>query len=125
MVSYDFSPVLQLIAFLLVDGKVYVWHRETGVLLEILDGHGTGSVNAVAWNPMNEKMFASCSDDKTVRIWESPHASLLDGADHVGALPLEQNGKGKGKGKGREISGWHPVSGSISSLIGGSSDMDA
>ena len=84
---------------LLVDGRVYVWHRDTGVLLEILDGHGAGSVNAVAWNPLNEKMFASCSDDRTVRIWESPHVSLLEGEDQEAVLAFEQNGKGKGKGK--------------------------
>ena len=27
-----------------------MWHRETGFLLEMLSGHGEGSVNAVAWN---------------------------------------------------------------------------
>ena len=53
----------------LSDGRVYIWHRDTGVLLEVLQGHGTGSVNAVAWNPVNERLFASCSDDGTVRIW--------------------------------------------------------
>jgi len=52
------------------DGNVYFWHRGTGVLLEVLTGHGKGSVNAVAWNPMNERMFASCSDDHSIRIWE-------------------------------------------------------
>ncbi|KAH0830644.1 WD40-repeat-containing domain protein [Lanmaoa asiatica] len=70
------------------DRNVYVWHRETGVLLEILPGHGVGSVNSVAWNPRNERMFASCSDDFTIRIWEP----LPQSASDVG-----RNGKGKGK----------------------------
>lgn len=54
------------------DGSVYIWHRETGVLLEVLTGHGRGSVNSVAWNPQSERLFASCSDDWTIRIWEAP-----------------------------------------------------
>ncbi|KAF8590071.1 WD40 repeat-like protein [Ramaria rubella] len=59
------------------DGKVYVWHRDTGELLEALGGHGSGSVNSVAWNPRDPRMFASCSDDRTVRIWEAQPASTL------------------------------------------------
>ena len=92
-----------------------MWHRDTGIPLEVLPGHGEGSVNAVAWNPMNERMFASCSDDRTVRIWECPHASLLEqptlgGHHHVSSIDShgsglanallgvdQQNGKGKGK----------------------------
>jgi len=86
------------------DGKVYVWHRDTGVLLEILSGHGDGSVNDVAWNPSNERMFASCSDDKTVRIWESPLARPMDDED-MQARALEQTGKGKERL--RERPPWH------------------
>jgi WD40 repeat protein len=77
------------------DRNVYVWHRDTGVLLEILPGHGVGSVNSVAWNPRNERMFASCSDDFTIRIWEPlPQyaAGGLSSSSDVG-----RNGKGKGK----------------------------
>ncbi|KAF8319378.1 WD40 repeat-like protein [Clavulina sp. PMI_390] len=54
------------------DHMIHVWHRDTGESLEILDGHKTGTVNAVAWNPRDDTVFASASDDATIRIWESP-----------------------------------------------------
>jgi WD40 repeat protein len=53
-----------------LDGKIYLWDNESGALLEVLTGHGEGSVNSVVWHPRNERMFASCSDDRTVQIWE-------------------------------------------------------
>ncbi|PPQ72113.1 hypothetical protein CVT24_002424 [Panaeolus cyanescens] len=81
------------------DGNVYVWHRETATLLEVLSGHGEGSVNSVAWNPVNERMFASCSDDRTIRIWEAPPPPLpLD----MPLLRTAPTGAEKGKGKPRQ-----------------------
>jgi hypothetical protein len=90
-------------------------------MLEELTGHGEGSVNSVAWNPRNEKMFASCSDDHTIRIWESPvtveigatgagagrmngfgGAGKRNGVEGAGGNGGMTNGKGKGKGVVRQ-----------------------
>ncbi|KAF9447666.1 WD40 repeat-like protein [Macrolepiota fuliginosa MF-IS2] len=91
------------------DSKVYVWHRESGALLEELAGHGDGSVNSVAWNPRNERMFASCSDDNTVRIWEAPIPPGRRSIDGSGlglgsgsGSGVVSNGKGKGKSVARQ-----------------------
>lgn len=109
----------------ITDSKVYIWHRESGILLEELTGHGEGSVNSVAWNPRNERMFASCSDDHTIRIWEAPmRISSLESAHHGAegfGLGLGMaNGKGKGKGVAKQR--WDgPVQSEEASVVGESS----
>lgn len=50
------------------DSKICIWHRYTGRLLEQLEGHRGGCVNAVAWNTANPSMFASAGDDHKVRM---------------------------------------------------------
>eukprot|EP01089_Gocevia_fonbrunei_P011934 TRINITY_DN2677_c0_g1_i1.p1 TRINITY_DN2677_c0_g1~~TRINITY_DN2677_c0_g1_i1.p1 ORF type:complete len:436 (+),score=66.54 TRINITY_DN2677_c0_g1_i1:516-1823(+) len=62
------------------DGNVYIWQRNHGTLLEMLQGH-KGPVSAVCWNPRNPYQFASAGDDGTVRVWESVHSSVPGLAD--------------------------------------------
>jgi len=49
------------------DAKVYIWHRENGNLIQTLEGHSR-PVTVVAWSPTNPNMFASASDDHTIRM---------------------------------------------------------
>jgi WD40 repeat protein len=49
---------------------VHIWHRESEKLLASVEGH-SATVNAVAWNPKNNHMLASASDDHKVIIWLS------------------------------------------------------
>ncbi|KAE8154199.1 WD domain protein [Aspergillus avenaceus] len=50
------------------DSRIYVWHKENGTLIETLEGHISGCVNAISWNPTNPGMFASAGDDCLVRM---------------------------------------------------------
>ncbi|KAI9828590.1 MAG: hypothetical protein M1826_005972 [Phylliscum demangeonii] len=56
------------------DSRIYVWHKDTGALVETLEGHDGGCVNAIAWNPADPGMFASAGDDRRVRIWSRPES---------------------------------------------------
>lgn len=57
---------IQLILF--SEGNVYIYHKETGHLIEKLEGH-KASCNAVSWNPANPSMFATAGDDAKVRMY--------------------------------------------------------
>lgn len=57
------------------DANVYIWKRHDGMLIDVLPGHSKG-VNSVAWNPVDRHMFASASDDNTIRIWTNGSQSL-------------------------------------------------
>ena len=54
------------------DGHVYLFHRESEKVLDVIKGH-TASVNSVAWHPLNPSLLASASDDHSVRIWGPSH----------------------------------------------------
>ncbi|KAG8904251.1 hypothetical protein FRB99_002035 [Tulasnella sp. 403] len=82
------------------DSNVYIWRKETGTLVEVLSGHGKGNVNSVAWNPKEVGMFASCSDDKTIRIWEAPSTNMEDISPN-GEYELLHNALSKVSSSGR------------------------
>ncbi|GAA94146.1 uncharacterized protein L969DRAFT_46235 [Mixia osmundae IAM 14324] len=81
------------------NGKIVIWDRRTAARIEVLSGHGPGSVNAVAWHPLNKDIFASVSDDGTCRIWMSQiqASSLIAGSYEAAQLNVEirvSNGQG-------------------------------
>ena len=57
------------------DSQLFIWHRESGTLMDSLKGH-TGTVNSVSFchHHVHGDILASASDDCTIRIWapESP-----------------------------------------------------
>jgi WD40 repeat protein len=50
------------------DGQVFLWQRHTGELVLKLVAHKP-ICNAIAWNPSDPCMFATCGDDGLVKIW--------------------------------------------------------
>lgn len=53
------------------DSHIYIWRRQSGILVAGLEAHEPGAVNCVAWHPTNPAIFASAGDDKRVRIWSN------------------------------------------------------
>ncbi|KAM0346040.1 hypothetical protein ACHAPU_005801 [Fusarium lateritium] len=49
------------------DGNILIWHKNTGAAVERLQGH-LPRCNAVAWNPSNPYMLASCGDDGRLKM---------------------------------------------------------
>jgi len=70
------------------DGQIYIWHRDSAELVSVLSGHGPGLINAVSWT--GRGMFASASDDHTVRVW---------GARPTAQAGLGSNGLAFGDGR--------------------------
>ncbi|KAM0204371.1 hypothetical protein ACHAPI_000124 [Fusarium lateritium] len=50
------------------DGNILIWHKNTGAGVERLYGHHP-RCNAVAWNPADSYMLASCGDDGRLKMW--------------------------------------------------------
>ncbi|KAF5869620.1 putative wd domain-containing protein, partial [Botrytis fragariae] len=76
------------------EGNVVIYHRENGSVVEKLEAHKKGCCNAVSWNPVNPRMFASAGDDGKVRIWSSENS--LQGVSKQSVF----------NGSQRESNGW-------------------
>ena len=50
------------------DSYIYIWNKEKGDQLARLEGHNS-IVSAVDWSPTEPYLFASVSDDQTIRLW--------------------------------------------------------
>lgn len=62
-----------------LDSKVYLWHRRQERPIMVFSGH-TRTVNCVSWHPTIPLLFASASDDATVRIWSTPEHQMRTGS---------------------------------------------
>ncbi|KAJ2336054.1 peroxisomal targeting signal 2 receptor [Coemansia sp. RSA 2681] len=60
------------------DGSVKLWNPATPHSLRTFEGH-TGCVYTSAWSPRHSDQFATCGEDKTVKLWSvnDPHAKPL------------------------------------------------
>ncbi|RXG43677.1 hypothetical protein VDGE_01283 [Verticillium dahliae] len=52
------------------DGSILIWHKNSGVAVEKLQGHSPRT-NAVVWNPTDPCMIASCGDEGVIKIWSN------------------------------------------------------
>lgn len=53
------------------DATISLWNRDKGeIIARVGDQNGHRQVvNCVNWNPTDHRIFATASDDQTVRIW--------------------------------------------------------
>ncbi|KZL82082.1 wd domain-containing protein, partial [Colletotrichum incanum] len=66
------------------DGNILIWHKNSGAAVERLEGHQPRT-NAVAWNPADPCILASCGDDGKVKIWSNKSRSAALRSLHNGA----------------------------------------
>ena len=51
-----------------VERAMYIVYTRTDTLIRMPAGH-SATINAVCWNPGDPTVFASASDDATIRVW--------------------------------------------------------
>lgn len=66
--SVKISPDCDVFACCDAHGWIRVYSMATGKLIWEVKGHSNG-VNEIEFSPVNSDILASCSDDRTVRLW--------------------------------------------------------
>ncbi|KAK2048898.1 WD domain-containing protein [Colletotrichum somersetense] len=73
------------------DGNILIWHKNSGAAVERLEGHQPRT-NAVAWNPTDPCILASCGDDGKVKIWSNKSKSATLRSLHGSGTSRASNG---------------------------------
>ncbi|TIC18639.1 WD40 repeat-like protein [Wallemia mellicola] len=58
------------------DSNIYVWHRKSGKLIQILKGHQIGCVNSITWLS-NKPLICSVGDDSFIRFWSTKDSNQV------------------------------------------------
>ncbi|KAL1884181.1 hypothetical protein VTK73DRAFT_5317 [Phialemonium thermophilum] len=78
------------------DGYISIWHKLTGIQVGRLHAHHP-RCNAASWSPTDPYVFASCGDDKEVKIWSNKDRALFFGTQRLSSYdPV------------RSSAGWNP-----------------
>jgi WD40 repeat protein len=90
-----FSPNGEILASQ-SSSAVLIWDTNTGLLVQRLEGH-TGLINCVVFSPDGIHLV-SCSDDKTVRVWDVKSGALVAGpyeghTDSVNSVAFSPDGE--------------------------------
>jgi len=74
--SVEFSPENLRLVSASDDKSVKIWAVQRTRMLESLTGH-TNWVRCARWSPDAGKLIASCSDDKTIKLWDQSTGSCV------------------------------------------------
>ena len=75
----DKGPVMSVGRVLMVteSGEMYEMAGKSGSITIVHEAHSTGQLHGLSAHPSDSDLFASCGDDRTVRVWSVSLRRLL------------------------------------------------